>query len=360
MKALVKQRLRPPVNVSDIRRALVKANTPEEIIQIEAKLDAVEQWMHDTGLYDTEEIRPINETRMWARWKLGQALAGMERGKGPGRGKREKKLSGFTSFLSDLGLTKPTAMAAQRIGTLPERELEKALTYAKKVEPPKLTHFTDLLELARPYWYQASRKAKHKKIKDDAKQSDAPIGPFPLIYADPPWKFQTYSEKGLDRTPDQHYPTLTDDEIINFKVGDISVVDISTAKAALLLWCTSANLERALQIMDGWGFIYKTHAIWVKTKENGSIWTGMGLVFRNAHEILLYGTKGAMPGPQYQPPSVFLCPRGKHSAKPPEIRKAIERMYPDFDADTRLELFSRDNVPGWTSYGFESFDKAAE
>ena len=29
-------------------------------------------------------------------------------------------------------------------------------------------------------------------------------------------------------------------------------------------------------------------------------------------------------------------------------------MYPDYDADTRLELFSRDSVPGWTHFGFEA------
>jgi hypothetical protein len=29
-------------------------------------------------------------------------------------------------------------------------------------------------------------------------------------------------------------------------------------------------------------------------------------------------------------------------------------MYPDYDASTRLELFSRDNAPGWTHFGFEA------
>jgi N6-adenosine-specific RNA methylase IME4 len=87
----------------------------------------------------------------------------------------------------------------------------------------------------------------------------------------------------------------------------------------------------------------------------------MGLVFRNMHEVLLYGTRGAMPGPQYQPPSAFLYPRGKHSAKPPEIRKEIEKMYPDFDAKTRCELFCRETVNGWTTFGFEAgLDQAAE
>jgi N6-adenosine-specific RNA methylase IME4 len=89
--------------------------------------------------------------------------------------------------------------------------------------------------------------------------------------------------------------------------------------------------------------------------------TGLGLVFRNQHEVLLYGTRGDMPGPQYQPPSVFHYPRGRHSAKPPEVRIEIEKMYPDFDETTRLELFAREKLPGWTPYGFEaSLGEAAE
>jgi len=55
---------------------------------------------------------------MWARWKLGQALAGMERGKAPGKGKMAS--TSLTAFLARIKLTKQTAMAAQRIGTLPD------------------------------------------------------------------------------------------------------------------------------------------------------------------------------------------------------------------------------------------------
>lgn len=100
--------------------------------------------------------------------------------------------------------------------------------------------------------------------------------------------------------------------------------------------------------MRAWSFDYKAHAVWVKDK------SGLGLVFRNKHEVLLYGTRGNMPGPQFQPPSVFEYPRGRHSAKPPQIRAAIEKMYPDFNAATRLELFARETVNRWTPYGFES------
>jgi len=124
--------------------------------------------------------------------------------------------------------------------------------------------------------------------------------------------------------------------------------------AAMLMWCTSSNVELAIGVLRAWDFTFKSSAVWVKLTPEGKIWSSTGLVFRNAHEVLLYGTRGKMPGPQYQPPSVFMYPRGKHSEKPPEIRAEIERMYPDFNAETRLELFSRSDVDGWSHWGFEA------
>ena len=206
-----------------------------------------------------------------------------------------------------------------------------------------------------------NRQKKHRSIEDRALSMLAPEhrGPFPLIYADPPWKWDHFAqegnenEKGKGRTPDQHYPTLTYAEIKDFKIDDRPISEIAHKDAALFLWCTSANILLAAEVMQAWGFDYSAHAVWVKDK------TGLGLVFRNQHEVLLYGTRGNMPGPQYQPPSVFKYPRGAHSAKPPEIRTEIEKMFPDFDARTRLELFAREAVPRWSVYGFEAHNLAA-
>lgn len=207
-----------------------------------------------------------------------------------------------------------------------------------------------------------NRQKKHRAIAGKAASVVVPenFGPFALLYADPPWRWDHFdqpdqqNEKGLARTPDQHYPTLTYDEIRNFQINGRPIKEIVHKDAALFLWCTSANIFRAGEIMDAWGFEYSTHAVWVKDK------AGTGLVFRNRHELLLYGKRGNMPGPQWQPDSVFSYPRGRHSAKPPEVRAAIEKMCPDFNERTRLELFAREQVPGWSVYGFEAFDRAAE
>jgi N6-adenosine-specific RNA methylase IME4 len=342
----------PLIDLDRMSRALAEAGDAETVRAIERDLEKAEDLMRASG-YEVETIRPVNELHMRARWRLGRVLMEVERASHPGKGKVAS--SSLTSLLRALELTKQTAQAAQRIGSLPDAELDKALADAH--QRGVLNTFADLIERARPYWYQASRRRKHRLIHARAALTATPLGPFPLIYADPPWKWGHFgeldqeNEKGKGRTPDQHYPTLTYDEIKQFRVGRKLIKEIAHKDAVLFLWCTSANLVHALDVMAAWGFTYKTNAVW--TKDRG----GTGLVFRNWHEILLYGTRGAMPGPQYQPPSVFNFPRAEHSAKPPEIRSVIERMYPDFDSATRL---ARETVPGWSTHGFEAERDAAE
>jgi N6-adenosine-specific RNA methylase IME4 len=344
-------------NVERLVAKLERAEEPQEVMAIGAAAAGVEEIIQNAGFgKDREMLRPFRELWIDARWKLGRMLAQMVRVQGqrndfvPPR----DKVAGIRNELNRLGIDKNRATEAQRLGTLPLGEKAKAYQDARAAA--ELPTVSELVWLARPYWYQAQRKAKHQAIHDGAVAIDAELGPFPLIYADPPWRFEIYSEKGAERTPDQKYPTLSKEEIADFKVQHKLIRDIAYQDAALLLWCTSSNQHHALEIMSVWGFEFKASATWVKTKEDGiTPITGLGLVFRNAHEILLYGTRGDMPGPQYQPPSVFLYPRGEHSAKPPEIRTEIEKMYPDFDAKTRLELFARETVEGWTPYGFEVY-----
>jgi len=345
----------PARKLAALRHALAKAKQPQEALNVGAGAAGIEEMMRKSGLYRTEEIRPVRELFLDSRWTLGRMLRKVLRGAGPGRGKKKDQSDpSFTGELQRLNLNKARAIEAQRIGTLPEPE--KAKTYREAETQDVLPTIELLIDVARPYWYQASRQQKHRQIADAASEQQSPesFGPFPLIYADPPWKFEIYSEMGADRTPDQHYPTLSDQEIIDLEIYGKSLREIACEDAALLMWCTSSNIERALRVMAAWGFTYKTQAVWVKDR------TGLGLVFRNKHEVLLYGTRGAMPGPQHQPSSVFEFPRGRHSAKPPEIRAEIEKMYPDFDEQTRLELFSRDSVAGWTHFGFEAKAEAAE
>jgi N6-adenosine-specific RNA methylase IME4 len=191
------------------------------------------------------------------------------------------------------------------------------------------------------------RDDRHKEIANAAPASSI-TGNFALIYADPPWTFDTYSWKGKELGPEKHYPTLDDEAIKGFEVDGRHVSELANKDAALFLWCTSSNMFRAGAILEAWGFTYKTQAIWDKER------TGTGYVFLNRHEHLLYGTRGNMPAPQAIRSSVFSYPRGRHSEKPQEIRAVLDEMYPRFDAKNKIELFAREATPGWTVDGFES------
>lgn len=330
-----------------ISRELAQPVSVERAAEADRLSSMLEDYARSAGLFRPEESLEFRLLRFLARWRLGEALAPMERSAGPGRGKKDvSQETSFSALLKAISVARKAALQAQRVACLPFAEFDKFCAKARKHGDPPT--FDGLLTYARPYWYRESRRRKHQAIRNRAIQNRDIVGPFPLIYADPPWRFETYSEKGLEKTPDQHYPTLGDEEIINYLVAGKPVREIASRAAALLLWCTSSNLERALPVVSGWGFTFKTSAVWVKDK------TAQGLVFRNRHELLLYATRGDMPGPQWQPDSVFEHPVGEHSAKPPAIRAAIERMYPDFDASTRLELFARGDIPGWTAYGYEA------
>jgi hypothetical protein len=63
-----------------------------------------------------------------ARWKLGKALAEVERDKPfPGSATVSAGLTRFRDFLKQIKLDRQVAVEAQRIGTLPDAELAQAL-----------------------------------------------------------------------------------------------------------------------------------------------------------------------------------------------------------------------------------------
>ena len=113
------------VKITEAQKALAQATEPAQIIEIEAQLEAIETYMRRAGIYSTEQIRPVNETKMRARHKLGLLLAKVERGAGPGRGKKEGgPRPSFSDYIKKMDLAETSAKEAQRIGTLPAADME--------------------------------------------------------------------------------------------------------------------------------------------------------------------------------------------------------------------------------------------
>jgi N6-adenosine-specific RNA methylase IME4 len=159
---------------------------------------------------------------------------------------------------------------------------------------------------------------------------------YPVIYADPPRQY----EHGSDQLAiENHYPTMP--------LGEICALDVAalaTPDAALYLWATMPKLAEAMQVIEAWGFSYRTGVVWVKDR------IGAGYYFRQRHELLLFAVRGQMPTPSTanRPDSVLDVPRTAHSEKPVEAYGLIERMYPSLP---KIELFARTSRAGWASWG---------
>jgi N6-adenosine-specific RNA methylase IME4 len=130
---------------------------------------------------------------------------------------------------------------------------------------------------------------------------------YPIIYADPPWRYENPPMGGTNRSIENHYPTMTLDEICALPIGELATDD-----AMLYLWATAPKLADCLKVIEAWGFEYRTNLVWDKEA------IGMGYHARNQHEILLIAKRGDIPPPPpgTQPSSVHREKRGRHSAKP--------------------------------------------
>ncbi len=181
---------------------------------------------------------------------------------------------------------------------------------------------------------------------------DWPRGKYNVIYADPPWRFLTYSSKGRDRCPDaRHYQTITLDEIKQLPVGELANND-----SVLLLWVPDSFIELSFEVIKAWGFTYKTVGFyWTKVKKSGAEHIGTGYWTRSNPELCLLCTRGK---PQRNSKSVrkwIHAPVREHSRKPDEAYDRIEKLL----NGPYIELFARQSRPGWDAWGDEVgiFDK---
>lgn len=174
--------------------------------------------------------------------------------------------------------------------------------------------------------------------------------PFPkvkakIIYADPAWSFKTYSEKGQSRSASRYYNTLSVDDICNLPISDISDDDCT-----LFLWAIDSMLPQALRVIKAWGFEYKTVAFtWVKQNiKSEGFFVGMGYHTRCNPEQCLLATRGKPKRVSKSVRQLVISKREHHSKKPDIIRDHIVDLCGDLP---RVELFARQKVKGWHSWG---------
>ena len=171
-----------------------------------------------------------------------------------------------------------------------------------------------------------------------------------LISADPAWPYATWGgpSSKIHSASDNHYNTNSLEEIMKLPVAALAADD-----CALLLWCTWPHVAIGthVRVIEAWGFKPSTLGFdWIKqTADGGGLHTGMGYYTRSNGEPCLLATKGSPLRLASDVHSVVMAPVGGHSAKPEEVRRRAERLFPG----PYLELYGRKSVAGWTVWGNE-------
>lgn len=190
-----------------------------------------------------------------------------------------------------------------------------------------------------------------KQNKIDPKQCEGqvdalvmPTNKYQIIYADPPW---SYKDQGCHGTMANHYNGMSMEEMKNLPIAEIADKDCT-----LFMWTTYPFLRESLDLIEAWGFTYKTIAFnWIKkNKSDSGFFFGLGRWTRGNGEPCLLATKGKPKRINNSISQLIFAPLTKHSRKPPEVRDKIVELVGDLP---RIELFARQKAEGWQTWGNE-------
>lgn len=180
---------------------------------------------------------------------------------------------------------------------------------------------------------------------------DLPIGSYDLVYVDPPWLY--YGDPNKDQAAGKHYRCMSFEEL-----AALPVAALLKKRAVIAMWTTGTKMAEACCLFTEWSCHYRqVLQVWIKTTKDGKPIAGQGVrpsFVKQLDEFLLIGStteRGRtlpimsenMPQNGFEP-----RPGGKHSAKPALFRDRLVELFGDVK---RVELFSRDVVPGWDAWG---------
>ncbi len=145
-----------------------------------------------------------------------------------------------------------------------------------------------------------------------------------------------YSEKGLGRSAENHYPTMSLEDIKNLPINNLA-----DKNCALFMWTTIPLLKDSFSVLDSWGFEYKSIAfVWIKlNKKSDTLFWGMGHWTRSNAELCILATKGHPKRKSAKVHQVIMSHIQQHSKKPDEARERIIELIGDLP---RIELFARE------------------
>src|SRR6202790_360276 len=203
-------------------------------------------------------------------------------------------------------------------------ERAEAVVEAAEEEPEEYGHLVEQMDRSGKVAGAYRRLTVLRQAKElDAAPPELPTGPFQVIVADPPWRY--------DSGNSLPYPTMDIEEI-----KAMPVAGIAHENAILWLWTTNAHLHVAFEVIEAWGFEYKTLLTWVKNQ------MGTGEWLRGQTEHCMLAIRGKPVFLHGNHATVLEAVRREHSRKPEEFYTLVDTIC----LGNKVELFSRQKRGG--------------
>lgn len=182
-----------------------------------------------------------------------------------------------------------------------------------------------------------------EKIEEEKKEPEEQQAE--IIYADPPWSYNRNVGEGI---ASEEYSTMELWDIKNY-LNDNKIVPKDNS--ILFLWITFPLLKEGIEVMESWGFEYKTCGFnWIKLDKKGKPFFGIGHYTKSNSELCLIGIRGkGLMILDNKISQIIMTEKDKHSKKPEVIPKLITKLVGD--KKLKLELFAREKRQGWIVYG---------
>ena len=328
--------------LSSAQRALAEARTLDEVKDLRDKAVAVKAYAKKAQL-GRDLVVDASVITLRAERKLGELLHEIELADSSSGNQYTGPVAPSPSVdtdcvsLAELGISRSDSSRSQRIAALPEDEFERYITenLARQREPT----IAGALRLVKQQQARSGSSGAHaqpaESVVDDLGALIDKGQKYSTIYADPPWP---YNNQATRAATSNHYPTMSIDDICSEPVDQLC-----GDRAHLHLWTTNGFLFDAFDVLEAWGFTYKSCFLWVKPQ------IGIGNYWRVSHEFLLLGVRGKLSFQDKGVRSWIEHKRTEHSRKPLAIRELVERVSPG----PYLEMYGRQTPPNenWTVYG---------
>lgn len=175
---------------------------------------------------------------------------------------------------------------------------------------------------------------------------------FNLIVIDPPWENGSARQKS-------RYPTLPNNYFLSLPIKQLTHTD----GALVALWVTNREKLHGFvekELFPAWGVRYVASSYWLKVKADGSLINDLDLFHHRPYECLLLGqchreamdSKCQSESKPVQDNQIIISIPGDYSRKPP-VGGLLLDYVPGFKPARCIELFAREMISGWTSWGNE-------